>query len=309
MNYVKKIFCLIIALLFVPSITVQASLPAFPANDAVLDTQNVLSSNTVQTLVSGNNRLFTQTGGEVLFYITDFLPMGYTVSDFTLELFNYWQVGSEQNNNGVLVVMALATTDHHITVGGGLANHMSGGYLHEITHNYFIDYFDAGNYDAAVNSLFNVLSAEIERIFAPAPEAAANPAPYQPVQNQNPIQQNAPRGNNNWLIIAVVVFVLFLLLPRRRRGFGGGMFGRRRMGGGGMIGGMLGGYMLGRARHRQPTVRQPRTQAPRNPLSRPPTGGGFTRGGSSGGFGGGRSGGGFTRGGSSRGGGYGGRRR
>ena len=306
----KKLICLIIALLFVPGFTVQANqFPPFPANEAVLDTQGVLSTNTVQELVSGNNQLFQSTGGEVLFYITDFLPMGYTASDFALELFNTWEVGSAENNNGVLMVIALATGDHHITVGGGLANRMSGGYLHEITHNYFIEHFDAGNYDVAVSSIFGVLSAEIQNMFATGAES--NPAPVPVNQAQNPIHQNEPRGNNNWLIIVIVVVVLLLIMPRRR-GFGGGMmgrggmFGRRRMGGGGMLGGMLGGYMLGRARHRQPSVRQPRTQTPRIP--RPPTGGGFTRGGSSGGFGG-RSGGGFTRGGSSRGGGYGGRRR
>ena len=294
----KKLICLIIALLFVPSLTVQASqFPPFPDNEAVLDTQGVLSASTVQNLVSVNNQLFADTGGEVLFYITDFMPMGYNVSDFTLGLFNNWQVGSAANNNGVLMVMALATGDHHITVGDGLANRMSGGYLHEITHNYFIDYFDAGDYDAAVSSIFSVLSTEIQNMFAPIPEVQANPATAPHGQTaQNPVPQNQQEGGNNWVIIVVVLIVILLIMPRRR-GFGGGMFGRRRMGAGGMMGGLFGGYMLGRARHRQPTVRTPRLPS-----------GGFTRGGSSGGFGG-RSGGGFTRGGSSRGGGYGGRRR
>jgi len=300
----KKIICFTIALLFMTSFTVQANqFPPFPANEAVLDTQNVLSASTVDMLVYENHHMFEQTGGEVLFYITDFLPMGYTVSNFTLELFNSWEVGSADNNNGVLMVLALATGDHHITVGEGLSHHMGASYLYEVTHTYFIDYFNAGNYDAAVSNIFSVLSAEIRNIFPTSMEVLANPAPAGQAA-QTPAPQNGPRGNNNWFIIVVVVIVLLLLMPRRRRGFGGGMFGRRRMGGGGMMGGMLGGYLLGRARHRQPTVRQSRTQAPRTPTA----GSGFTRGGSSTGGYGGRSGG-FTRGGSSRGGGYGGRRR
>ena len=333
------------ALVFMIGTSISVSASPFPERynyTTVLDTQNVLSASTVQAIRSENDNLFNLTGGEVVFYITDFLPMGWSIEDYTMGLFNAWEVGSVENNNGILVVMALATTEYHITVGNGLNNTMSAGYISEVVNMHFSEYFEASNYDTAVSGIFNVFSDRILNIFPPAVagNTAAAPAPLEPMQTAT---NNANGGvGNTFVIVIVVILVLFLMMPRRRRfgggmmGMGGGMFGRRRgIGGfgGGMAGGLLGGYMLGRARHRQPNVgRTPSTRSPQTPTS-----GGFTRGGSTsgggfgnsnpgarptinrpsgGGFGGlgggGRSGGyggGFTRGGSTRGGGFGGRRR
>ena len=306
----KKLICFAIMLLFAAGISmeVQASpFPPMPDNEAILDTQRVISADTIHMLESHNEQLWNLTGGEVMFFITDFVPMGWTLADYTASLFNAWEVGSLENNNGILMILELGTGDYHIVVGGGLAHYMTASYLHSIAGAYFEDHFFAGDYDLAVRSIFEVLAAGILDMFPPEglhvneTEAAANNTPAQnmPVTEAPPAagaQQGAPPvsfpqvtggGNNtNIVIIIVVILIILMLIPRRRR-FGGGMMGRGMMGprrgfGGGMMGGMLGGYMLGRARHRQPGQRQ----AP--PPQNPPAGGGFTRGGNTrgGGYGG-----------------------
>gem|GEM_PF-1165734 len=289
-------------LAMMPVSTLAANLPDVPGNEAVLDQSGVLSSATVQHLVNGNNDLFGLTGGEVMFLITDFLPMGQTIEDYTLEVFNHWQVGSAQNNNGVLVVMSMVEGEYWITVGGGLTQHMSRSYLAGVVADYFSPYFSDGNYDMAVRNLFDVLSLRIYELFAPAGQQAAAGAATQGAASNNLAHQVQGVGFSASDLILFIVFVIValiviraLLFPRRRH-WGGGMmggpmmgprwgwgWGRRRWG---MGGGFLGGYMMGRARHRRPQQR--------HTFNRP------------GGNAGGNAGGGFTRGGSSRGGGAGG---
>ena len=329
---------IIIAILLLPMTAFAAALPELPDNYAVLDQAGVLSPTTVRYLIDGNDELFYLTGGEVMFLITDFLPMGQEIEDYTLSVFNHWSVGSEERNNGVLVVMAVAVGQYHVTVGTGLAQHMSRSYLEPVVNNYFTPYFAESNYDMAVRNLFDALSGRIYELFPVANvqqnEAAAVPVAGNPAGN--PIVQGTTGGGiGNFLgfiVFAVIVLLIIRALFRPRR-FGGWGWGRRRSGFGGMFGGFLGGYMMGRHRHR------PRDGGGLGGGSGA-SGGGFTRGGSSrgggfggsargggatppkpfsggslgggrsGGFGGGgRSGGGFTRGGSSRGGGFGGRRR
>jgi len=300
----KKLSIAIIAvLIFVLPITVfAANLPDPPENYAVLDQAGVLSPTTIQYLANSNDDLFYYTGGDVRFLITDFLPMGQEIADYTLEVFNYWGVGSEQNNNGVLVVMSVVEGEYWITVGTGLAQQMSRSYLENVVSTHFSPYFADGNYDMAVRNLFDVLSGRIYELFPPVEGQQAAP-------NQMPgtINEFAAQGGTNFgigdvfgfiIFVAIALFIIKALLFPRRGHWGGGMMGGPMMGGGwgwgrrrgfgGMMGGFFGGYLMGRARHRQPGGQQ------RGNVFNPPQGGA------------GGSGDGFTRGGASRGGGAGG---
>ena len=320
----------IVILIFIMIFMLGASLPDEPQNYAVLDQAGVLSPTTIDYLVNRNNELFDLTGGDVRFLITDFIPMGYEIADYTLAVFNHWGVGSADRNNGVLVVIAIGTMDFWVTAGSGLSQQMSASYLQNVTADYFDPYFTVGNHDMAVRNLFDALAGRIYELFPPEAGAAGGNA-----LNVLPTAANPPQTGNGFgnvlgmiIFIFIALFVIRTLIFPRRRGWGGGMTGRRgfwgrpRGGGfGGMAGGFLGGYLMGRARHRQRPPAPPRGGSSGGTGR---SGGGFTRGGSSrgggfgsgggglgGGFGGGggRSGGGFTRGGSSRGGGFGGRRR
>ena len=336
----KKLILLMVVSLFL----MAASLPDIPANEAVLDNAGVLSPTTVQHLVNSNDELFNLTGGEVFFYIMDFLPMGVEIQDYTLDVFNHWGIGDEVNNNGILVTIAVGTGDFWITVGEGLANTMSRSQLVQITDAFFMAAFEAEDYDAAVRNLHDALANRIYELFpSDLQQAEGQPAPAAQAAGT---EEEGGTGFGD--ILGIIFFVLIVLLifrvimRPRHRSFGGGMpvgggWGRPRSGSGGVgwgLGGLVGGYLLGRARHRPSGGGFNRGGSAGRGSSYTPPGGGFTRGGSSGGgglggsssgprlggggrsggFGGGRSSGsggrsgGFSRGGSSRGGGFGGRR-
>ena len=288
----------------------QPALPPLPDNYAVLDNAGVLSTETIRHLVNGNEQLFNTTGGEVMFLMENFTPAGTTIEDYARSVFNHWEVGSVQNNNGILVVVDVLDGYYWTVVGDGLAHHMPASVINQFMRDYFSEYFAEGNYNAAVVTLFNAFADRIYQLFPPQIHGVQPIiAPYQPAPAQ---------GAGNWgttFIVFIVILLLFAVIiissGRRGRVMGPGPMGvpmmprRRRWG----WGSFMGGYMMGRSS----ANRQNRNPGGMGGFGGPPMGGGFTRGGSSsfGGGGasrGGRTGGGFTRGGSTRGGG-GGRRR
>ncbi|MCL2400267.1 MAG: TPM domain-containing protein [Defluviitaleaceae bacterium] len=343
---IKRIIIIFTALaLLLPTSIFGAVLPNEPENYAVLDQAGVLSSTTIQYLVTRNEELFQLTGGEVRFLIMDFVPMNWELSDYTTAVFEHWGIGDVDRENGILVTMSVGDRQYWVTVGRGLRQHMSVSYLSEVMNAYFLPHFDANNYDIAVRNVFDVLSGRVFDSFRPVQDGGQQNT-QQPVaaaaSTQATPQRNMGFGDNLGTIIFVVIiiFIAFSFMSPRRRRIGGGMMrggsmGRRawgrpqRRGGGlgGMAGGLLGGYLLGRSRHRQPNTSNRTTQSGSGN-----SGGGFLRGGgtrgggyggtgysgggsapkprSGGGYGksGGGYGGGFTRGGGTRGGGYGGKR-
>ena len=292
---------LVLAIFMMMPARVYGNLPARPPNyGAVLDLANVLSADTINRLTDANDELFFYTGGEVMILFVDFVPMGRDISDFAMDVFNAWGIGDEVRNNGILVAAAIGEGQFWATAGLGLHEHMPGAFLTNTMEAYFAPYFNDGNFDQAALEIFGVFSERIYQIFLP-------------LANQ-PYIANQPRQGGNfmgtfstWIGLAIVIFIFVILIsssmgvrrrrmgmgmgggmmPRRRWGWGGGWgMGRRRMG----MGGLMGGFMLGRASARRQNQRNNR-------------GGGFGGGGGMGGAGGGGAGGGFSRGGGTRGGG------
>jgi len=264
------------------ALTVSLSLPMMPANNAVLDNAGVLSNETINHVVSGNNQLRNATGGEVVFLVENFVPLGGEIENYARDVFNHWALGDAQRNNGVLVVMAVQEDLAWLVAGDGINQQLTGAVLQDIFMTYAGDNFFDGNYDAVTVALFDALADRLHMMFP-----AAAQVPIQPVQIAQDTQAaNGGFGSTIFVLLLIIIIFGGLMVPRRRRGFGG--WGRPRMAG---MGGFMGGYMIGRANANR------RNNSP----GRPPMGGGTFGGG--GGINRGGYGGGFSRGGSTRGGG------
>ena len=273
------------------AIIFAVSLPSIPANNAILDNTGHISQQTFEHVTNGNRQMFAETGGEILFYVTNFVPMGAEIESYSLSIFNEWQIGREDTNNGVLVTIASAEGLAWVTVGEGLHQHMPRAVILNFLNNYFVDYFEQSNYNAAIIALYDAMSAQIYQLFPPNAGVMAMPISHSPTQME--LQQDT--SNLISLLLVIGVILLILALSGRRRGprpMGGmGMpMGRRRMGG---MGGFFGGFMLGRGMRPRGGVRRPpsvgggwgagnaRPQA--RPQVRPPAGrGGYSRGGGGG---------------------------
>jgi len=258
-----------------------AAVPAIPPNRAVLDTANLLSPATIDHLFNGNNQLGYDTGGEVLFYTRNFVPLGESIHEYALEVFNNWSLGHREFNNGILVMIAAQEADnsHWVTVGDGIAHYFTAATIEGYLDTYFREYFTAGDYDMAVMSLFNALSNSIYRLHG----QMAGTAVGQPHATA-PGYQTLPAEPTTWgsmipaVIIVIIVLSIFSRATRGRGGMMGPMMPRRRG-----FGGFFGGMLIGRAM---------RGGRPGGGM-----GGGYTRGGGSSRGGGYTRGGGYSRGG------------
>lgn len=303
-----------------------AVVPDRPENQYVLDSAGVLSEKTEREIIDKNREIFPEYGAEVVIAAVDFLG-GEDIQDYANDLFNTWGIGSQERNNGILLVMAIAEEDYYALAGYGIEDYFDGAKFRDLLDGYLEEDFAAGDYDQGVRKFFRAVVQELDAYYA---HQAAPPAqdPYEDLYEESSHRGPSLLGRAvtvvgalvRVVIVVVVIMVIFAVLRSIGRGGGGG---RGSGGGGGFWQGMFLGSMMNRrprtywAPPPPPPGHRPGgfggfgRPGPRPP--RPPQGGfgGFHGGGRagsggfgrSGGFGGG--GGGFHGGGGSRGGGAG----
>lgn len=250
------------------------------------DFANVLSDDLESYIVSQNQALSASTGAQVVVVTVDFLD-GYDISDYAVTLFNEWGIGSAEENNGYLILLAIADENYYSVPGQGIEDVFTGGVIDDLQWNYLEEDFAAGDYDAGVRSYFDAVLGVFEDQYgaaAPpsiAPNAqASSPAPdlYEPSRRGFSLG-----GIVTGLAVVLVLLAVIVTVAGRRTIYIAGTPYRRRWG---FFGPMI------------PYRPRPPRPRPRRRPPPPPPRGGFGGSGRPGGFG---SFGGF--GGSSRGGG------
>lgn len=321
---VKKSLALAAALcmaLLLP-LTALAAVPDRPANKYVLDQAGVLSDATEKEIVSENKELFEETGGEIVIAAVDFLG-GESIRDYAYDMFNSWGVGSEERNNGILLVMAIGEDNYYAQSGYGIEDYFDGGKMQELLDEYLEPDFAAGDYDAGAKKFFDAALSELRAYSYDDDYGAGGGNTYDDTVYEEPYESRSPgffRVLISFFVRIVVVIVVVVVIVALIRSLSGGGPGNGSGGGGGFWRGMFWGSMLnGRRRRWYGAPPPPPPPGGFGPGPRPPRRGGgfggfggFSGGGHSGGFGGSRGGfsggghsGGFHGGGGSRGGGAG----
>ena len=283
--------------LFVPAYAVVSKSDSF----YVADYANVLDSDTEQTIIERNGALEAQCQGAQIVVVTvDYLDGMYS-DEYAYQLFNNWGVGSQEYNNGMLLLLAVQENKAWLAYGLGLNSVLDTNTVDNMLDKYFWDDFDAGKYDDAVTSLFSALLKWYDTQYSSNVADAARKTSASQPQNYNGGYYSSSRSYNDGFIggirsiirIGILVVVLIIIL-------GGSNGRRRRSGGGSWLPWML--YFGSRMNNsRRWNDRPPHWDNDRR------GGGGFGgfggsgRGGGFGGFGGsGRGGGGFSGGGGGR---------
>ena len=328
---------LLAALLLCCLVTAGPSLPALAVTDDfqyVLDSAGVLSNETEQEIVRRNKTLFEDTGAQIAVAAVDFLD-GKDIEDYTYDLFNTWGVGSQERDNGFLLVLAIAEENYYLQSGAGVEDMFDGAKLQGLLDEYLEPDFAAGDYDAGTRKLFDALYDEVELYYERYTDQYTEQDYGDTAYGDDYYESASPsflqRAGNflgrimGYVIAVVAVLFIVMILAAIFKGGRGGRPPRGGGGGGGFWSGLFVGHLLGNSRRRRNVWGAPPPPPP--PTPRPPRGGfggfggfggrsggfggrpgGFTGGGRSGGFGGGRRSGGFHGGGRSHGGGAGRRR-
>ena len=262
-----------------------AALPALAApkvqvstTNAVADHADILSDETEQYVNDVSIKLSDACGAQIGVYTLDELLGSTTMEGFAYDVFNAWGLGSDDLDNGVLLLLAPNEADggdYYIMRGDGLESQLSFSTLGSLLDEYMEPYWVNGDYDTGTQKTVQALANRLCSI-------------YGVTLNSSYTDTSAPdRGGPNvmrfvLLVVAVLLviwLITYLMRPRGPRPPRGG-------GGGSSFGNNMFWYSMGRASRR-----------PRRPPPPPPPGGP--------GFGGGpRSGGGPRPGGSRPSGGY-----
>ena len=166
------------------------------------------------------------------------------IEQYANEAYRQYGIGSKEEDNGVLLLLA---TDNHqvrIEVGYGLEGRIPDGKAGRILDNYAIPYLKENSSNQAVIITYQILANEV------ATEYGVEVKGLQEIDNQ--VTTDEGMDFPVWLLIIIIVIVVFLdfkffggnltylilsILSRGGRGGGGSSGGGPRGGGGGSSGG------------------------------------------------------------------------
>jgi uncharacterized protein len=129
----------------------------FPAPQGyVSDFAGLLSASGRSLLENKLTRLESETGAEVAVVTVPDLG-GTTVEDYAVRLFEQWGIGKQEEDNGILFLVALADRQMRIEVGYGLEPIITDGRAGRILDEDVVPSFQTGSYEtgiiAGVNSI------------------------------------------------------------------------------------------------------------------------------------------------------------
>ncbi|MFP4115371.1 MAG: TPM domain-containing protein [Spirochaetales bacterium] len=210
------------------AIIVPLSAPAqdLPAPQGfVNDFANVIPADAERSMRGIITALRDQTGAEIAVVTVESMSPYPTIEDFGIALAEEWGVGSESDDAGAILIVALEEREVRIEVGYGLEGAIPDGRAGRLLDDYVVPYLRDNNYGAG---LLNGTAALAEVI---ADEYGVT------LTNVEPERRASPDGGSSLDFgdLIYVVFFLFavggrwffwpLLFAGRRRGFFGGGFG------------------------------------------------------------------------------------
>lgn len=159
MNHIcKRVFALSLTLLIIFSIAISAYAFHEPTEDFyVADYADVLSSSTEDMIIQQNDLLYEQTGAQIVVVTVRYLESGYYADEYAVKLFNDWGVGDAERNNGILILLVTEEGKGWVTQGSGIKNKLTNDDINYMLDKYFWKKFDNGDYDGAVEKLFEEL--------------------------------------------------------------------------------------------------------------------------------------------------------
>jgi len=123
----------------------------------VNDTAGVLTGATRNDIIDANHGLMELgQGAQIVVVTVQYLGDVYA-DEFAMQLFNDWQVGDAQQNNGMLLLLATEEYRGWLTVGAGIRSVWTNDKIGRTLDTYFWPEVDNRNFDTAVRNTCDVL--------------------------------------------------------------------------------------------------------------------------------------------------------
>lgn len=181
----------------------------------VADYANVLSPETEQEIIDANAKLEqTCHGAQIVVVTIDYLDSGYYADEYARILFNNWEVGPKDENNGMLLLLVTEEAKGWLVTGAGLTNKISNQEVNNLLDNYFWDYVDDGKYEKAVTSVFDRLLNWYEDEYDAGLTENGGQNGYGPSGSYEPSYRTGP---SPFMMLILLIIVLSLLNSSARR--------------------------------------------------------------------------------------------
>ena len=216
------------------------------ARGFVNDFANVIPSDDERRMEAIISAVRDQTGAEIAVVTVESISPYPTIEDYGIALADEWQVGSEANDDGVILIVTMQEREVRIEVGYGLEGAIPDGKAGAILDDYVLPSLRQGDYGTGLANGVAVLAQEIADEYGVTLTNVEAPSPVAETGSGS-----SGLGNLFYIFILVIFFggrwFLWPLLFVGRRGFFGGGFGSSGHrssgfgGGGGSFGGFGGG--------------------------------------------------------------------
>lgn len=234
---VKRMFYLILGLLFISNILLAVDFPKPTPYKYINDYVGVVEPEYVQKIISVGKELEDKTTAQVTAVIIDSLQ-GITIEEYAVELFRRWGIGQKGKDNGVLLLVAINDRQMRIEVGYGLEGAIPDGKAGRIRDEYIIPYFKEGDYSKGIYYGYLALAKEVAKEYN--------------VELTFDVDTELPKSSSVDVdtIVIIIFIVTFIMLALSRRGvwyigprgpMGPGGFGGSGRSSGGGFGGFGGG--------------------------------------------------------------------
>lgn len=131
----------------------QADYPKPSDNFFVNDFAGVIDSETERDIQNIAAVLYERTTAQVVVVTIESLE-GRSIEEYAVNLFRKWGIGTEEKNNGVLILIAIEDRWSRIEVGYGLEGALTDAETRRIQDYYMIPAFQEGDYPAGTKMDF-----------------------------------------------------------------------------------------------------------------------------------------------------------
>lgn len=230
----KRLSALLLVLLLTAASALAAPKVVQPTEDFyVNDSANVLSDEVEGLIVLNNDALYAACGAQIVFVTVPTTGTA-SIEDYAYTLFNDWDIGSSDKNNGILLLMAIDDDDYWLMQGRGLQSALSSGDLDDMLYNDLEPDFAAKDYSAGAEKLFTALFDAVVRIYnLNLTLDTTLYDDYRAVRAENaytpPVSSSKSSGDGGGIPLIVLIVIVIVLITivnsfrRRRRVYRGGM--------------------------------------------------------------------------------------
>ena len=165
-----------VSLLVLPVLPAAAQQPVPPLTGRVVDQAGILSPATETALAELLEAHEAETSNQ-LAVLTVTSLLGEPIESFSLRVAETWALGTAENDNGVLLTVAVEDRELRIEVGDGLESTLTDALASRIIRHEIVPEFRAGDFEAGVLAGVGAIVGVIDGSYTPPEEAPVESPP------------------------------------------------------------------------------------------------------------------------------------